>query len=208
MPNSPSETKYAIGGDTAGDTVGDEFSLDVIDCKTLEQVAILEMNTDEDLFAKQMYCLGKYYKNALISVETNFSTYPEKKLEEFGYENLYVRETVDRYDKVITKQFGFNTNRKTKPIIIGNLVEITREDINIINYEKTLRQMLTFVRKEGNKLEAEDGYHDDRIMSLAIAHNAISQVVFENEIINLHQESFLNTNSSKELDYGEEIPII
>lgn len=56
VPNTPTFTKYVIGGDTAGDTLGDEFSSDVIDAKTLEQVATLDMQTDEDLYAKQMYC--------------------------------------------------------------------------------------------------------------------------------------------------------
>jgi hypothetical protein len=46
LPNMPEFTKYAIGGDTAGDTEGDEFSSDVIDAKSLEQVATLTMQTE------------------------------------------------------------------------------------------------------------------------------------------------------------------
>lgn len=208
-PNVPEITKYVLGADTAGDTIGDEFSIDVIDCKSLEQVATLEMQTDEDLFSKQMYCLGMYYKWALIAVETNFSTYPEKKLEEFKYPNIYIRETVDRYDKGTTHQFGFNTNKKTKPLILGNLVELVREDINIINNEKTLRQMLTFVRKEGNKLEAEDGYHDDRVMSLAIGYHALGQVFFDEEPIELQiKKEFGDIEDREFKDYGEETIVV
>lgn len=209
MPNVPEVTKYVLGADTAGDTIGDEFSIDVIDCKTLEQVATLEMQTDEDLFSKQMYCLGMYYKWALIAVETNYSTYPEKKLEEFEYPNIYIREVVDRYDKERTHQFGFNTNKKTKPLILGNLVELIRENINVINNEKTLRQMLTFVRKEGNKLEAEDGYHDDRVMSLAIGYHALGQVFFDEEPIELQiKKEFGDIEDREFKDYGEETLIV
>jgi hypothetical protein len=81
LPNMPEFTKYAIGGDTAGDTAGDEFSSDVIDAKSLEQVATLTMQTDEGLYARQMYCLGMYYEWAMVAIETNYSTYPQKKLE-------------------------------------------------------------------------------------------------------------------------------
>ena len=208
VPNTPQFTKYAIGGDTAGDTLGDEFSADVIDCKTLEQVATLDMQTDEDLFAKQMYCLGAYYKWALMSIETNYSTYPQKKLEELQYPNFYIREVVDRYDKSVSKQFGFNTNKKTKPLILSNLVELVREHVDIFNSEKTLRQMLTMVRKDNGKQEAEDGYHDDKVMSIAIGYNAINQVSFVEEPITIEQVFNFSIEAPDEYDWGEEVSII
>lgn len=210
-------TLYALGGDTAGDTLGDEFSGDVIDAKSLEQVATLTMQTDEDLYAKQMYCLGKYYgrakgcgKDALIAIETNYSTFPQKKLEELGYNNFYVRETTDRYDKQVTKQFGFNTNKKTKPLILANLVTLVRDYVGIFNSDYTLREMLTFVRKEDGKQEAEEGYHDDKVMSIAIAHQAVNQVVFDVEpIVTPPQYQFnVQRMQQTQLDYGEEMTIV
>lgn len=210
LPNMPQFTKYALGGDTAGETQGDFFSSDVVDAKSLEQVANLYMQTDEDLYAKQMYCLGKYYEWALIAVETNFSTYPQKKLEELGYPNFYVRETVDRYDKAVTKQFGFNTNRKTKPVILANLVELVRDYTDIFNDERTLREMLTMVKKENGKQEAEEGYHDDKVMSIAITHNAVGQVVLTEEPIIVNPQYHFNIQKHNEVqyDYGEEITIV
>ena len=209
LPNMPAFTQYCIGGDTAGDTQGDEFSSDVIDAKSLEQVATLTMQTDEDLYAKQMYCLGMYYGWALMAIETNFSTYPQKKLEELGYPNFYVREVVDRFDKKITKQFGFNTNKKTKPLMLANLVELVREHTDIFNDEKTLRQMLTFVKKDGGVQEAEDGYHDDKVMSIAIAHQATNQVVFTNEPIVVNpQYQFSFERQEEYYDYGDQIVVV
>jgi hypothetical protein len=209
-PNTPEFTKYCIGGDTAGDTQGDEFSSDVVDAKSLEQVATLTMQTDEDLYAKQMYCLGMYYGWALMAIETNFSTYPQKKLEELGYPNFYVRETVDRFDKSVTKQFGYNTNKKTKPLMLANLVELVRDHTDIFNDEKTLREMLTFVKKDGGVQEAEDGYHDDKVMSIAVAHQAANQVVFINEPIEVKPQHQFNIEKQWEAqyDYGETITIV
>lgn len=211
LPNQPAFTKYCIGGDTAGDTLGDEFSSDVIDAKTLEQVATLTMQTDEDMYAKQMYCLGMYYGWALISVETNYSTYPQKKLEELGYPNFYVREVVDRFDKSTSKQFGFNTNRKTKPLILAGLVELVRDHTEIFNEEKTLRQMLTFVKKDGGIQEAEEGFHDDKVMSIAIAHHSVSQVIFDQEPIIMHPQynfSFEKEAERSDTGMGDRIVVI
>lgn len=210
LPNSPAFTKYAIGGDTAGETQGDFFSADVIDAKTLDQVATLHMQTDEDLFAKQMYCLGKYYGWALMSIETNFSTYPQKKLEEFGYPSFYVRETVDRFDKSVTKQFGFNTNRKTKPLILAGLVELVRDHTDVFNDDRTLREMLTMVKKENGKQEAEDGYHDDKVMSMAIAQNAVSQVVLTERVTYVDPQYHFTVQRERQphRDYGERIVVV
>ena len=212
MPNMPQFTKYALGGDTAGETQGDFFSSDVVDAKSLEQVASLHMQTDEGLFAAQMYCLGKYYEWALIANETNFSTYPQKKLEELGYPNFYVRETIDRFDKSVTKQFGFNTNRKTKPLMLASLVELVRDHTDIFNDERTLREMLTMVKKENGKQEAEDGYHDDKVMSIAITHNAVSQVDLTQMPIIVDPTTHFGFTQkqyqSNYADYGEEITVV
>ena len=151
-----------------------------------------------------------YYNKALIAVETNFSTYPQKKLEELGYPNFYVRETVDRFDKSVTKQFGFNTNRKTKPIILSGLVELVRDHTDIFNDERTLREMLTMVKKENRKQEAEEGYHDDKVMSMAITQHAVSQVIFINEPIEVPPQTHFNIEKHYQTayDYGEEITIV
>lgn len=57
-----------------------------------------------------MYCLGKYYNDALLAIETNFSTYPTKLLDLMGYRNLYVREVEDDFTGKIKHAFGFQTN--------------------------------------------------------------------------------------------------
>jgi phage terminase large subunit len=144
-----------------------------------------------------------------MAIETNYSTYPQKKLEELGYPKFYVRETVDRFDKSVTKQFGFNTNKKTKPLMLANLVELVREYTDIFNDEKTLRQMLTFVKKDGGVQEAEDGYHDDKVMSISIAHQAVSQVVFPTDVITVSpQYQFTFEKQEENYDFGEQIVVI
>lgn len=165
---------YVGGGDTAGDG-SDNFAGHILDNVTGKQVAVLHHQFDEDLYARQMYCLGKYYNYALLSIEVNFSTYPVKELQRLGYSRQYKREIIDEISKKKQHKYGFKTTTVSRPVIIAELVQIVRENIELINDIKTLNEMLTFVRNEKGKPEAQDGKHDDLIMALAISYKAREQ---------------------------------
>lgn len=169
---------YVIGGDTAGDG-SDYFVGQVLDNITGEQVARLRHQYDEDTYAKQLYCLGKYYNDAMLAPETNFSTYPTKLLDLMGYRNLYVREVEDEFDGRIRHAFGFRTDRLTRPVIVSELIRVLRDDLGGIHDEDTLLEMLTFVRNEKLRPEAEPGAHDDCVMALAIAYYVRPQQTME-----------------------------
>lgn len=160
---------YVIGGDTAGDG-SDWFLGQVIDNITGEQVCTLRHQYDEDTYAKQVFALGMHYNEALIGPETNFSTYPVKLLELMGYRNLYVRELPDNFDGAIRHAYGFRTDAQTRPVILSELIRVLRDHIELVNDETTLLEMLTFVRNEKMRPEAEQGAHDDCVLALAIAH--------------------------------------
>lgn len=161
---------YVIGADTAGEG-SDYFVAQVLDNRSGEQVAVLRRDRiDEDLFARQLYCLGVYYNNALIGAETNFSTYPVRELERLRYPRQYVRETEDSYTHKPKQAYGFRTDNKTRPAAIAALVAEVRERSGQLHDRATLEEMLTFVRNEAGRPEAENGAHDDCIMALAIAH--------------------------------------
>lgn len=165
---------YVIGGDTAGEG-SDFFVGQVIDCGTGEQVCTLRGKMDEDIYARQMYCLGKWYHTALLSIEANFSSYPIKALERLRYGNMFVRQTEDSFTHKIRQSYGFKTTPVTRPVILAGLVEIVREHPEWLNDRDTLGEMLTFVRNERGRPEAQSGAHDDCIMALAIAYYSREQ---------------------------------
>jgi hypothetical protein len=204
---TPNLKKYCIGGDTAGDG-SDSFIGQVLDAKSGNIVATLAHQMDSDLYAKQMYCLGKYYKNALIGIETNFDSYPQKELERLGYKNFYVREREDKITGRIEMKYGFQTNKITRPIIINELVRIAREQPETLNDEETINEMLVFVKNESGRPEAQVGFHDDRVMALAIAHHIRSQIVFDKEPIVPETNFTFNVEKPPIGDYGETIEII
>lgn len=159
---------YVIGGDTAGEG-SDYFVGQVIDNVSGKQVAKLRHQVDEDQFAQQMYCLGKWFNDAMLAVEVNFSTFPQKELERLGYRNFYVRQVEDEFTGKLRDAFGFRTDRLTRPPAVANLVRLFREHPEIVVDKETLLEMMTFVRNEEGRPEAEQGAHDDCVFALAIA---------------------------------------
>ncbi len=167
---------YVIGGDTAG-SGEDYFTGKVINNLTGRTAATLRrQKMDEDLYAEQMYCLGMYYHEALIGIETNYSRHPMRVLQKkYSYPNLYMRQRLDKLTDKTEEVVGFETTVRTKPIIIGELVELMRDDPTIEVDVATLKEMTTFVKKENGKQEAIEGAHDDLVMAKAIAHFISSQ---------------------------------
>jgi phage terminase large subunit len=167
---------YVLGGDTAG-TGEDFYAAKVINAMTDKTVATLhKQHIAEDLYAEQLYCLGKLYHDALISVEINYSQEPMRLIyQRFNYRNVFVRRRLSGMADETVRDVGFETTRKTKPIIIGDLIEIMRRVPDAECDVATLKEMLTFVESERERYAAIVGCHDDLVMALAIAHNAKSQ---------------------------------
>jgi phage terminase large subunit len=209
-------TKFCIGGDTAGDG-SDYYTGHVLDVRTGEQVATFRNQFDADLYTRQMYCLGKYYsyynasrgikEEALIAIEANFDSYPIRELQRLGYQNQYVRESIDSYTGRKEKKFGFRTTSLTRPTIISSLIEIVREHTELLNDKDTLEELLTIIRNEKGRIEAPVGGHDDLMMGLAIAYESRSQVTLNEEPLTPY-ESFGITFIEPERDYGDEIVVI
>ena len=209
LPNVPAVTEYCIGGDTAGEG-SDFFTGHVLDAKTAQQVAHLKHQFDADQYTRQMYCLGKYYKDALIGIEANFDSYPIMELQRLGYPKQYAREAQDTYTGKTEKRFGFKTTSLTRPTAISRLIEVVREHCETICDRETLEELLTIVRNEKGRIEAPEGGHDDDMMGLAIAHQIREQVVFPADVIEVRPQYHFNVEKHAEVqyDYGESITVV
>ena len=153
-----------------------------------------------------------FYNVALIGLENNFSTYPTQKLMELNYPNQYVRKKEDVYNNKYEKSFGFKTTSITRPYILGQLQEIVHDDIDVIQDIDTLREMLTFIVNDKGRAEAEEGYHDDLVMALAISFYIRNQQRFtkfdrEPKYEKLEDEinKIFGEEENSEWDYGDDI---
>jgi hypothetical protein len=188
---------YVIGADTAG--VGkDYFCAKVLDNTSGRVVATVRKQfIDEDLFAEQLYCLGKYYNDALIGVETNFSYQPVRHLRSLGYENLYRSKSLSTFKDENESHFGFITTSVSRPIIIANLVSVMRECPELETDRQTLIEMTTFVRHKDGRHSACDGAHDDLVLSCAIAWYIAIDFEHNMKIIDTEHEILTNYFSSQ-----------
>lgn len=195
---------YVIGGDTAG-TGEDYFTASVINNITKADAAVYrKQKEDEGLYAEQIYCLHKYYHDALVGIEVNYSVYPTRRLMELNVRQ-YARENPDTTSKVILDQLGFKTTKITKPNMISSFKDTVRESMSIIKDLVTLNEMLTFVRKENGSQEAEEGKHDDMIMATMIAHKISYQQtsaweVEEKEKVDFIKKHFNNIQMGENSD--------
>ena len=182
------EKPYVIGADTAG-TGQDYFTAKVIDNATGRCVATLrKQRIDEDLFAEQIYCLGKYYNNAFIGIETNYSRHPMRVLRQLGYTNIYINKKITTAMDVPSDYYGFITSSVTRPIIISNLVTVMRENLMLETDRETLKEMTTFIKRDDGKQAASDGAHDDLVMASAIARYIALEYDHEIRVVNENRD--------------------
>lgn len=160
---------YVLGGDTAGEG-SDYFTAIVIDNVTGRIAAKLRQKYSEPEYVRQIYALGRFYNDALVAIETNFSTYPVMKLQEMEYSNQYSREREDTYTRQMRKSYGFRTDRQSRPRAIANLVEVFSSHPEWFTDRELLEEMLTFCYNEDHRPEALAGKHDDLVMGAAITY--------------------------------------
>jgi hypothetical protein len=119
---------------------------------------------------------AKYYNNALLVVESN--TYDSEHREDDAefifdtiadyYCNLYSRTPADKIKEGIPAKYGFNTNRSTKPMIIGGYVAILREEGYIERNREALNEARVYEQKKNGSFGAKEGKHDDILMTRLI----------------------------------------
>jgi len=168
--------KYVIGADISEGIGNDRSSASTVNLETLtEDVVINTSKLDPSQFAIELWKLGHWCNKALIAVEGNgpglacIIPLRNGQGNYKSYRNLYYKEILDEQSKKLTKKFGWQTNAKSKPLMIDKLAELIREQLIGIPSEDTLRELSTFVIHEDGKMGAVEGTNDDRVVSLAIA---------------------------------------
>jgi hypothetical protein len=167
--------KYMISADVARGDGNDYSVFHVINTVNMEQVAEYQGKTEPDQFVKLLYDTAKEYGNALLAVETNNIGFTvAQKLVEMGYNNMYyshkssheyVQPVAAIGDSSVVP--GFTTSMKTRPLIIAKMDEMIRNKSIKINSPRTIRELEKFIWINGRP-EAQKGYNDDLVMSLAI----------------------------------------
>lgn len=146
-----------------------------------EVVAEWHGHIDHDLLAWKAAQIASFYNNAYLVIESN--TIETKDNDTDGdqseyifnqlagvYDNLYVRKASDaKIAKGITGEYGYHTNKKTKPKLISHLVACLRDGKYVERNVEVLKEYAVYEKKPNGSFGATEGNHDDRVMARAIA---------------------------------------
>ena len=160
--------KYILSVDPAKDG-RDYFALHMIDVTKFpfKQVASGRLQIDYLLMPNFLYEFGISYNTAFTIIENNEGagqSIADTLKRDFEYENLYYDRTGNKFKTYP----GFRTTPKSRAQLLETLkLLIENKKLEICDADTILElQRFILVKK---KFQAEEGFHDDLVMSLAIA---------------------------------------
>jgi hypothetical protein len=170
---------YVISCDVAeGLEHGDFSSIDVFDHTTLVQVAHWHGKMEPFQLAILLNWIGKRYNGGWIVPErNNHGITVVEKLIDLEYSYVYV-ETVDDFPNRPRKRFGWVTTKKSRDLILDNLVRVVTEENPGIRCPDTFEELLNFKVQPDGKREADPGTYDDRVMSIAIGYYTMKHLPY------------------------------
>jgi hypothetical protein len=177
--------RYIVSVDTGGTTSNADFSvISVIDRYmlqfggALERAAVWRGHIDHDRLAWKAVQLAKLYHNALIVVEKNYldadvdnegdASYTILNEIANHYKNIYHTTPIEKIKQGMPLNYGWHTNKSTKPLAIDTFKKLMRDDGYIEHFERACDEADSYEWKPDGSIGAVDGEHDDIVMSTAI----------------------------------------
>ena len=188
--------KYILSCDPAKDG-RDYFALHVIDITKFpfKQVVCGKLQIDYLLMPEFIFDLANTYNTAFTIIENNEGagqSIADTLKRDFEYENLYF-DRDGKGDK-FKKYPGFRTTPKSRNQLLETLKLLIENNKLEINDADTIFELQRFVLLR-KKFQAEDGFHDDLVMSLAIAFCLFNDINNFEDIKKV-SESIYSDNSS------------
>ena len=166
---------YLITVDVGEGVGGDHSIINVSDIteQPYRQVCVFRNNETAVMVLPQFVeRLAMEYNEAFVLVETNSIGGQVSNIlyHDYEYENMVVTATKQSENVVSggfasTSEIGIRMTKKSKRIGCTNIKALIENDLYIVNDFETISELQTFVAK-GQSYEAEEGKHDDIVMTL------------------------------------------
>ena len=175
MPEEKS--KYICSVDSAKDGL-DKIAIQMINVTRFPFVQVASANLDISYLklAGPLTELCKEYNNAFLVVENNEGagqSLVDTVTNTFEYDNVY--KDGPGKDGKARRYYGFRTTTRTRKVILSLLKSFLENDKLLLKDDKTIDEFYHFIDIKG-KYQADDGYHDDLIMALAISFAPIKDI--------------------------------
>jgi hypothetical protein len=157
------EHEYVIGVDVSLGRDRDYSAFHIFNAYTGEQVAEFYSNkTPINDLAQILYTEANLYNNAHVIIERNTigNNLIDWMFNVLEYDNLWIDDKND---------FGVQITTRNREEFLARMEEYIRNNYLKINSKRTVDELLTFIVDANGKITADEGKHDDLIMSLSIA---------------------------------------
>lgn len=167
------QANYTLAIDTSGMGADwNRFSVwHNIKKKKVARFSIKSMN--EEKLAAIAVEIAKFYNNAMIAPEVNFSHAICDYIVDLGYRNIFLTESLARIDKKKeSMEYGWQTTKASKPPLISSLRAYLNEHPEAIPDKEFWYEAEYYILQDVSKniMNAASGHFDDIIMSDAIAY--------------------------------------
>lgn len=129
-----------------------------------------------DILAKLVQEMAEMYNDAYAGVENNMLSTVLFLSQE--YHNYFVTVKIDQKSQTKTRKLGWSTTGKSRDLMIDDFIMHFEEGTLKNLTPLTIKQMQTFVIKEGGKREHATGKHDDMLFADMIA---IQMIKYKNK---------------------------
>lgn len=163
----------AASGEETEEGDEDYFSIQLIDHRTLEQVASWKArHVDADLVGVEAYLAALLYNRAWIGIETTGGyglSIANQIWRIFRYGKIYFRKPPQNRQEKQEKRLGWNTGTDTKPLLVDHAKRLLREGRGGVRSLSLAGEFITYVKDDKGKMGAEENEHDDELMAWMIA---------------------------------------
>lgn len=166
--------EYWIGADSAqGIVSGDDpdyAAAQVIERLAGEQVATFQARVPPNELARMLELLGYWYLNAYLVPESNNHGHTViELLKRARYPRIWMRQDFDVVGVEKLERYGWETNAKTRPLMVDAVGTQINEKAITLNDIPTINECITFVRDpKTGKPQADIDCKDDLVMSLGV----------------------------------------
>jgi hypothetical protein len=225
---APDKThSYVIVADTAKGVGGDYSAFSVVDVTSVPYRMIAKYRDNQVspmLYPSIIQKVGKEYNDAYVMLEINSSEQVAHILhDEYEYENIIYVTRNTKNGQIVSggfgggkTQLGVNTDKKVKRIGCFNFKTLMEEKKLFVPDADTIAEISTFIERK-NSYEADEGYHDDLVMTLVLfswlttnpyfkelSNVNLRQIIYEKRMQAIEDEltpfGFINTGSEDEIE--------